>query len=80
MLRLLRSDQMDFTTHFDAVVESIDRVAAMVSFSVPRNFALVHIVTLDVATCEQVVVSVLATDARSIFTFQRCQVLVLATG
>ena len=80
VLRLLRTDQMNLATHLDAVVESVDRVSTVVSLAVSRDFSLVHVVTLYVATCKQVVMSVLAADTRSIFAFQRCQVLVLATG
>ena len=51
VLRLLRTDQMNLATHLDAVVESVDRVSTVVSLAVPRDFALVHVVTLYVATC-----------------------------
>ena len=52
----------------------------MVTFAMALDLALINVVALNVATCEQVMMSVLPsdTDARHVLsTFQWCQTIVL---
>ena len=68
---------MDLASHFNRVVKSVDRITAMVLASVSLQLALVNAVPWHVRTGKQVVVTVLATDAASLFaSFQRSQVLI----